>query len=85
MLAALNHPNIAAIHDLAQSGAMRFLVLELVDGESLSDIIARGPLPLEESLAIATQIAEALQAAHDRDIIHRDLNRRISRSRPRVA
>src|SRR5215475_6816409 len=73
VLASLNHPNIAAIHDLVQSGQTRFLVMELVEGETVADLIARGPIPLEESLDIATQIAEALRAAHERDIIHRDL------------
>jgi serine/threonine-protein kinase len=69
VLASLNHPNIAAIHGLED----RALVLELVEGETLADRIARGPVPLDEALPIARQIAEALEAAHDRGIIHRDL------------
>jgi serine/threonine protein kinase len=73
VLASLNHPNIAAIHDLAESNGIRYLVLELVDGETLADMIARGPIPVEESLAIAKQICEALEAAHERGIVHRDL------------
>src|SRR6516162_3173483 len=73
VLAALNHPNIGAIYDLAQSGETRFLVLELVEGETLAERIARGPIPVEETLHIAKQICEALEAAHERDIIHRDL------------
>jgi serine/threonine-protein kinase len=73
VLAALNHPNIAAIYDVAQAGDTRFLVLEIVEGETLSDRIARGPIPVEDALQIATQICEALEAAHERDIIHRDL------------
>jgi serine/threonine-protein kinase len=73
VLASLNHPNIAAIYDLSKSGETRFLVLELVEGETLADRIARGPIPIEESLAIGKQIAEALEAAHERDVLHRDL------------
>jgi serine/threonine-protein kinase len=72
-LAALNHPNIAHIHGLETSGGVRALVMELVDGEDLSERIARGPLPLDEALPIAKQIAEALEAAHEQGIVHRDL------------
>jgi Tol biopolymer transport system component len=72
-LAALNHPNIAHIHDLEDSQGVRALVMELVDGEDLTVRLARGPLPPAEALAIATQIADALDAAHERGIIHRDL------------
>lgn len=72
-LAALNHPNIAAIHGLAEAPNVSALVLELVDGETLADRIDRGPIPLDETLAIATQIAAALGAAHERGIVHRDL------------
>ena len=72
-LAALNHPHIAQIHGLEESGATRALVMELVDGEDLSVPIARGPFPLAEALAIAGQIADALAAAHDLGIVHRDL------------
>ncbi len=72
-LAALNHPNIAHIHGLEESAGVRGLVMELVDGEDLSARIARGPIPLDESLPIAKQIAEALEAAHEQGIIHRDL------------
>src|SRR6266581_550578 len=73
MLASLNHPNIASIFGLEESGGVRALVMELVDGEDLSAIIARGPLPLEDTLGVARQIAEALEAAHERGIVHRDL------------
>src|SRR6516164_4720662 len=73
VLASLNHPNIAAIHDLEETGGMRYLVLELVEGETLADRIVRGPIPVEEALAIAKQITEALEAAHERGIVHRDL------------
>ncbi|HVR30485.1 MAG TPA: serine/threonine-protein kinase, partial [Thermoanaerobaculia bacterium] len=72
-LAALSHPNIAAIHGLEESGGVRALVMELVDGEDLSARIARGALPLDEALPIARQIAEALEAAHEQGIVHRDL------------
>ena len=68
-LAALNHPNIAHVYGLEGSG----LVMELVDGEDLAERLARGPLPLEDALPIATQIAQALEAAHERGIVHRDL------------
>ena len=73
MLASLNHPNIAAIYGLEESGGMTALVMELVEGDDLSQRIARGALPLDEALPIAKQIAEALEAAHDQGIIHRDL------------
>jgi serine/threonine-protein kinase len=73
LLAALNHPNIAQIYGLEDSNDTSALVMELVDGETLSDRIARGPIPPDEALAIAKQIAEALEAAHEKGIIHRDL------------
>jgi serine/threonine protein kinase len=73
VLASLNHPNIAAIHDLEETNGTRYLVLELVEGETLADRIARGPILVDEALNIAKQIAEALEAAHERGIIHRDL------------
>jgi serine/threonine-protein kinase len=72
-LAALNHPHIAQIHGLEEVEGTQFLVLELVDGESLDRRIARGPVSLDESLGIARQIAEALEAAHEKGIVHRDL------------
>ena len=73
LLAALNHPNIGAIHGFEEVGDKRFLVLELVEGDTLSARLAAGPLPIDEALNIGKQIAEALEAAHDRGIIHRDL------------
>jgi serine/threonine protein kinase/Tol biopolymer transport system component len=74
MLAALNHPNIATIHGLEQSGGTSYLVMELVSGDTLVECVQReGQLPVEEALAIAKQIAEALEAAHEKGIIHRDL------------
>jgi serine/threonine-protein kinase len=73
LLAALNHPNIAAIHGLEEAHGLRFLVLELVPGETLGQQLARGPLPADEAVRVMRQVAEALEAAHDRGIIHRDL------------
>ena len=72
-LAALNHPHIAQIYGVEESEGIRALVMELVEGETLADRIARGRIPPAEALAIATQVAEALDAAHERGIIHRDL------------
>src|SRR5215831_18533313 len=73
VLASLNHPNIAAIYDLQEVDGSRFIVLELVEGETLAERIARGALPLAEAMEIARQICDALEAAHERGIIHRDL------------
>lgn len=73
VLASLNHPNIAHIHGLEEAADVTALILEFVDGEDLSQRVARGPLPLDEAMAIARQIAEALEAAHAHGIIHRDL------------
>jgi serine/threonine-protein kinase len=73
VLAALNHPNIAAIYGFEDSGSTHALVLELVEGPTLADRIAKGPIPLDETLPIAKQIAEALEAAHEQGIVHRDL------------
>ena len=72
-LAALNHPNIAAIYGIEDSSFLRAIVMELVEGEDLSRRIARGALPADEAVAIARQLAEALEAAHDAGIVHRDL------------
>ncbi|HLE71847.1 MAG TPA: serine/threonine-protein kinase, partial [Vicinamibacteria bacterium] len=73
VLASLNHPNIGAIHGLEDVDAKPFLVLELVEGEDLSQRLSRGPIPLDEALEIASQIADALEAAHEKGIVHRDL------------
>jgi serine/threonine protein kinase/Tol biopolymer transport system component len=73
LLASLNHPNIGSIYGLEESNGTHFLVLELVEGETLADQIKRGPISVEESLKLALQIAEALEAAHEKGIIHRDL------------
>jgi serine/threonine protein kinase len=73
VLASVNHPNIAAIYDLEEAGGSFFLVLELVEGETLAERLEAGPVPLDETLQIAAQILDALAAAHERGIIHRDL------------
>ncbi len=73
VLASLNHPNIAIIHGLEKSDGVTGLVMELVEGPTLADRIAQGPIPIDEALPIAKQIAEALEAAHELGIIHRDL------------
>jgi len=73
VLAALNHPNIAHIHGLEKSDGTLALVMELVEGPTLADRIAKEPVPLDEAWPIAKQIAEALEAAHEQGIIHRDL------------
>jgi serine/threonine protein kinase len=72
-LASLNHPNIAQIYGFEESDGIKALVMELVEGPTLADRIAHGAVPLDEALRIATQIADALEAAHDRGVIHRDL------------
>src|SRR5271165_4801348 len=73
VLASLNHTNIAAIYGLEDSGGVRALVMELVEGPTLADRIKEGAIPLEEALPIAKQIAEALEYAHEHGIVHRDL------------
>jgi serine/threonine-protein kinase len=84
-VAALNHPNICTIHDVGHDGGIDFLVMELIDGESLASRLARGPMPPDEALARACEIADALDTAHGHGIIHRDLkpaNIMIARSAP---
>ena len=73
LLASLNHPNIATIHGLEEHNGTRFLVLELVEGDTLAERLKRGAIPVEESLKLALQIAEALESAHEKGVIHRDL------------
>jgi serine/threonine protein kinase len=73
LLASLNHPNIAAIYGLEEHQGTRFLILELVEGRTLAECLERGPIPLEDSLKLALQITEALEAAHEKAVIHRDL------------
>src|SRR5262245_59018218 len=73
LLAALNHPNIAAIYGIEDAGEGYALVLELVEGPTLADRLKAGPIPLQEALSITRQIADALEAAHEKNIVHRDL------------
>ena len=73
LLASLNHPNIASVYGLHVSEGQRFLAMEMVRGEDLSSRLARGPLPVDETLAIARQVADALETAHENGVIHRDL------------
>jgi len=73
LLASLNHPNVATLHGLEEDGVFRFLVMELVEGESLAGALAGGAFPVDEAIPIALQIAEALESAHEHGIVHRDL------------
>ena len=73
LLASLDHPNIASIYGLEDSGGTRALVMQLVEGPTLADRIKAGPIPVDEAVGIARQIADALEYAHERGIIHRDL------------
>src|SRR6476659_5946475 len=73
MLAALNHPRIASLFGMEHVDGQHFLVMELVEGETLADRLRRGPLQVEEALPLATQIAEGLEAAHNKGVVHRDL------------
>ena len=73
VLASLNHPRIAALYGMEQADGRHFLVMELVEGETLADRLRRGAMPVEDTLTIALQIAEALEAAHEKSVVHRDL------------
>ena len=73
LLASLNHPHIATVYGVEDAGPLQFIVLELVDGGTLADRLARGPLPLREALQVARGVADALSAAHEKGIVHRDL------------
>src|SRR5262245_22114531 len=73
VLATLNHPNIAAIYGIERADGTRALVLEFVEGTTLADRIAAGPIPIDDAVAIAKQICDALDAAHSQGIVHRDL------------
>ena len=80
-LASLNHPNIAAIHGFEDHQGTRILVLELVEGDTLQDILAGRGLSIEEALTMTSRIADALEAAHEKGVIHRDLKPANSKSR----
>jgi serine/threonine-protein kinase len=73
LLASLDHPNICAVYDLYEEDGVQFMVMPLIDGDTLADRIERGPIPVSDALPIFAQIAEALEAAHEQGIIHRDL------------
>jgi Tol biopolymer transport system component len=73
VLASLNHPNIGGIHGLEEADGRHYLILEYIEGQTLAERLTRGPIPLDESLAIAKQIAEALEVAHEKGVVHRDL------------
>ncbi len=72
LLASLNHPNIAAIYGLEEADGVRFLSLELFESETLAEQLTKSPLPVEEALAVCRQIAEGVEAAHEKSVIHRD-------------
>ena len=73
VLASLNHPNVATVHGYHDAGGVRFLVMELVPGETLEERLRRGPMPVDEAVAVAKKIAEGIEYAHERGIVHRDL------------
>ena len=73
LLASLNHPNIAGIHQVEEADGQHFLVMELVEGEDLKERLARGPIPVDEALPIGLQVSQALEAAHQSGVVHRDL------------
>ena len=73
LLASLNHPHVATLYDLEDEDGVRFLTMELVEGETLAERIARGPIAVSEAVALFIQIAEGLEAAHQKSVVHRDL------------
>ena len=73
LLAQLNHSNIATLHGLEEHDGQKFIVMELVEGETLAERIAKGPVPIDEAIPLFIQIAEGMEAAHEKNIIHRDL------------
>ncbi len=73
VLASLDHPNIGQIYGIEEAGQTKALVLQLIEGPTLAERIAQGPIPVEDALKIALQIAEGLEAAHEKGVIHRDL------------
>ena len=72
-ISQLNHPNICTLYDVGEQDGIDYLVMEYIEGETLAERIARGPIPVDETVAIAKQIAEALEAGHEAGVIHRDL------------
>src|SRR6476659_3026878 len=73
VLASLNHSNIGAIYGIEEANSQQYLVLEYIEGETLDERLSRGPLPIDEAIEIAVQVANALEAAHEKGVIHRDL------------
>ncbi len=73
LLAQLNHSNVATLHGFEESDGRQFLVMELVEGETLAERVAHGPMPADEALPLFQHIAEGLEAAHEKGIVHRDL------------
>jgi serine/threonine protein kinase len=73
VLASLSHANIAGVHGLEEADGKRFLVMELIEGETIAERIKRGPIPIEEVARTALQIAAAVESAHENGVIHRDL------------
>ena len=82
MLASLNHPHIGVVHGLEEGDGLKALVMELVEGETLAERLARGPLSVADAVEVAEQIAEALEAAHAHGIVHRDLKPANIKRRP---
>ncbi len=72
-IARVSHPNICTVYDVGQEEGVPFLVMELLEGETLAERLGRGPIPIDAALAIATQIAEALDELHSKHVVHRDL------------
>src|SRR5262245_50769916 len=73
VLASLNHPNIGAIYGIEEANGQQYLILEFIEGEPLDEEISRGPLPLDDAIEIAVHVADALESAHEKGVIHRDL------------
>ena len=71
--ASIHHPHIATIHEIDHADGVYFIAMELIDGEKLSDVVARGPLPVSRVLELATEMAEGLSKAHEKRVVHRDL------------
>ncbi len=84
ILASLDHPNIGQIYGIEEAGQTKALVLQLIEGPTLAERIAQGPIPVEDTLKIALQIAEGLEAAHEKGVIHRDLKPANSKITPEV-